>query len=51
MSKSKHLKIPIPKWTWWQTTKAIAIIILAIRIKISDELIQLLRELIKLWSG
>lgn len=51
MSKQKNLKIPLPNWTWWQTTKAIALIILACRIDLNDELISLLKELIKLWSG
>ncbi len=51
MSKQKHLKIPIPKWTWWQTTKAIAFIILVSRIKFSEELIEFIKELIKFWSG
>tara|TARA_R110000751_G_scaffold184035_1_gene290529 strand:- start:2015 stop:2170 length:156 start_codon:yes stop_codon:yes gene_type:complete len=51
MSKQKHLKIPIPKWTWWQTTKAIALIILVSRIKINEEIISLIKEIIKWWSG
>jgi hypothetical protein len=51
MSKQKHLKIPIPKWTWWQTTKTIVLIILASRIEIGDEIISFIKALLKLWSG
>jgi hypothetical protein len=49
MGKRKYLKIPILKWTWWQTTKAIVFVILAFRLKLNNETIQLLKELIKLW--
>jgi len=51
MGKRKYLKIPILKWTWWQTTRAIVFVILAFRLKLNNEIIQLLKELIKLWSG
>ena len=51
MGKRKYLKIPMPKWTWWQTTIAIFFVILAFRLKPNNEIIQLLKEFIKLWSG
>lgn len=51
MSKQKHFKLPIPNWTWWQTTKTIVLLILAFRIDISDEILQLIKVLIKIWSG
>lgn len=51
MSKRKYLKVPMPKWTWWQTIMAIVSIILAFRINMGDELIDLLKELVRLLSG
>jgi len=51
MAKEKYIRIPTPKWTWWQTGIVIVIIIFAFRIKLNDEIIQLLKGFIKLWLG
>lgn len=51
MSKQKYFKVPVPNWSLWQITKSIAVIILAFRVDLSDELIILLKMLIRLWSG
>jgi len=51
MSRKNHIEIPLPNWTWWQTTKAIAVFIIVYRLNINQELINLLKEVIKWLSG
>ncbi len=48
MSKNRHIKIPLPKWKWWQTALAMAIAILASKIE-PMEALNILKELLKTW--
>ncbi|MHB1197783.1 MAG: hypothetical protein ACYC0A_13190 [Lutibacter sp.] len=51
MSKKIHIEIPLPNWTWWQTTKTIAVFMIVYKLDINQELISLLKEVIKWFSG
>ena len=51
MGKQRYLKIPIPKWNWWQTTIAVFIFIIAYKSDADGKVINLLKEIIKLLSG
>lgn len=51
MGKKNHIEIPLPKWTWWQTTKAIAVFIIVYKLDINQELFSLLIEVIKRFLG
>ena len=48
MSKNRHIKIPLPKWKWWQTALAMAIAILASKVE-PMEALNILKELLKTW--
>jgi hypothetical protein len=45
MGKRKHIKIPLPKWKWWQVAVILVVVILAIQE--SENLIELLRIWLK----
>lgn len=53
MSKHKYIKVPIPKLNWssWQITRFVFLVIIAFRLDGKEEIIALLKVLIKLWSG
>ncbi|MEN3324237.1 hypothetical protein VP395_10900 [Mariniflexile soesokkakense] len=49
MKKRKYIKIPLPKWTWWQFSFVGAVFILALKPSTSiSGLIQLIETLTKL---
>lgn len=51
MGKKNQIKIALPNWTWWQTTTAIAVFIIVYNLDINHELLSLLIEVIKRFSG
>lgn len=48
MSKKQFLKIPLPKWTWWQLTIMIVVIIFAMRVDASTATV-ILKSIISAW--
>ena len=44
----KHIKIPLPKWNWWQTALVLGFIVVVVK---SDPNVALegIKELIKKW--
>lgn len=47
-SKQRHIKIPLPKWTWWQSALVIAITIIAYKSDPNNGL-KIVKELLMKW--
>lgn len=48
MSKRKNIKIPLPKWNWWQTALIMCILIIALKSEPSSVL-KAVKEVVIVW--
>ncbi len=48
MSKTKHIKIPLPKWKWWQTALILGFIIAVIKLDPNTTL-RMLKDILLKW--